>query len=93
MEKFVVIGQHHQHPTRNLKLDLPQAKHYAHVAVKDGEKVLDTKCVVEHAVYISSMSLQHQVRHTVPYLNKPEPGFLDKNTGIFTENTGIFMLI
>ena len=71
MEKFVVIGQHHQHPTRNLKLNLPKAKHYAHVAVKDGEKVLDTKCVIEHAVYKSSMSLQHQVRHTVPYLNKP----------------------
>ena len=26
-------------------------------------------------------------------IEKPEPGFLDKNTGIFTENTGIFMLI
>ena len=57
MEKFVVIGHHHQHPTRNLKLNLPKAKHYALVAVKDGEKAIDTKRVIEHAVYKSSMSL------------------------------------
>ena len=71
MEKFVVIGHHHQHPTRKFKLNLPKAKHYSLVAVKDGEKVIDTKRVIEDAVYRSSMSLQHQVRHIVPCIRKP----------------------
>ena len=41
------------------------------MAVKDGEKTIDTKSVIPHAVYSSSMSLEHQVRHTVPYLDRP----------------------
>ena len=63
MDKFVVKGHHHQqqHQTRNLRLELPKAKQYVLVAVKDGEEIIDTKRVIEHAVYKSSMSLQHQV--------------------------------
>ena len=71
MEKFVVLGHHPQHPTRKFELNLPKAKHFALVAVKDGEKIIDTKRVIEHAVYKSSMSLQHQVLHTLPYIQKP----------------------
>ena len=71
MEKFVVTGHHHQHPIRNFRLKLPKAKQYVLVAVKDGEKTIDTKSVIEDAVYSSSMSLEHQVRHTVPYSHKP----------------------
>ena len=71
MEKLVVLGHHRQHPTREFKLNLPKAKHFALVAVKDGEKEIDTKRVIEHTVYKSSMSLEHQVRHTVPILDKP----------------------
>ena len=55
MEKFFVVSQQNQPQTRNLKLNLPKGKHYALVAVKDGEKVLDTKCVVEHAAYSRKM--------------------------------------
>ena len=73
MDKFVVLGHHHQqqHPTRKLRLKLPKAKEYVLVAVKDGEKIIDTKRVIEYAVYRSSMSLEHQVRHNVPYVHKP----------------------
>ena len=71
MEKFVVTGHNHQHPIRNFRLKLPNAKQYVLVAVKDGEKTIDTKSVIEDAVYSSSMSLEHQVRHTVPYSHKP----------------------
>ena len=68
-----MLGHHHQqqHPTRKLRLKLPKAKEYVLVAVKDGEKIIDTKRVIEYAVYRSSMSLEHQVRHNVPYVHKP----------------------
>ena len=61
MEKFVVTGQHHQHPSTKFSLKLPMTKHYAHVAVKNGEKDIDTKRVIEEAVFKSTLSLKHQV--------------------------------
>ena len=71
MEKFVVTGHHHQHPSKKFSLKLPKAKHHVHVAVKNGEKDIDTKRVIEEAVFKSTLSLQHQVRHSSPSWGNP----------------------
>ena len=66
MEKFVVTGHHHGHPSKKFSLKLPKMKHYEHIAVKNGEKDIDTTRVIEQAVFRSSLSLQHQVQHSSP---------------------------
>ena len=71
MKNFVVTGHHHQHPSKTFSLKLPKAKHYAHVAVKNGEKDIDTKRVIEQAVFRSTLPLQHQVRHSLPSWGNP----------------------
>ena len=71
MKNFVVTGHHHQHPSKTFSLKLPKAKHNAHVAVKNGEKDIDTKRVIEQAVFRSTLPLQHQVRHSSPSWGNP----------------------
>ena len=67
MEKFLVIGISHKIGKRQMRLTLPNSKHYNVIAVRDSEKELLEKSLVEKAVDISDT-----LHHTRPFVNVGE---------------------